>query len=105
MKKPILIPSLLRLTIVTSVLLAVDLALTGCSSTNISQLAGALAKDPAIVKVKVGSVYGTLDFTRIGCPTNGMTITPDGTITVTGSVTGPAPIPATILIQGTTVKP
>jgi len=56
--------------------------LSGCSSTNIAELTKALANDPAIVKVKIGSVYGTVDFTRIGCVTNGVSITPDGTITV-----------------------
>jgi len=56
--------------------------LTGCSSTNITKLVGALAKDPAIVSVRVSSVYGTVVFNRVGVTTNGVSITPDGTITV-----------------------
>lgn len=56
--------------------------LTGCSTTNITKLVGALAKDPAIVSVRVSSVYGTVVFNRVGTATNGVSITPDGTITV-----------------------
>jgi hypothetical protein len=57
-------------------------ALSGCSTTNITKLTQALAKDPAIVVLNVGSVYGTVRFTRVGSITNGMTISPDGTVTV-----------------------
>lgn len=64
-------------------LLLVSLSLlSGCSTTNITKLTQALAKDPAIVVVKVGTVYGTVNFTRVGTLTNGMTISPDGTISV-----------------------
>lgn len=58
------------------------LTLCGCSTTNITKLTQALAKDPAIVVVKVGTVYGTMNFTRVGSLTNGMTISPDGTVSV-----------------------
>jgi hypothetical protein len=58
------------------------LLLSGCSTTNITKLTEALAKDPAIVVVKVSSVYGTVNFTRVGSLTNGMTISPDGTVSV-----------------------
>lgn len=58
------------------------LALAGCSTTNISELTKALAQDPAIVVVNVGSVYGTVKFTRVGAVTNGMSISPDGTVTI-----------------------
>ena len=54
----------------------------GCSTTNITKLTEALAKDQAIVVVNVGSVYGTVKFTRVGCVTNGMTVSPDGTVTI-----------------------
>ena len=54
----------------------------GCSTTNITKLTTALAKDPAIVVVKVSSVYGVVNFTRIGSNTNSVTITPDGVVTV-----------------------
>jgi hypothetical protein len=56
--------------------------LAGCSTTNITKLTEALAKDPAIVVIKVGTVYGTVNFTRVGTLTNGMTISPDGTVSV-----------------------
>lgn len=36
------------------------LSLTSCSTTNITKLVGALAKDPATVAVSVQSVYGTV---------------------------------------------
>ena len=39
---------------------------TGCSSTNITKLVQALAKDPATVAVSVQSVYGTVYFMRTG---------------------------------------
>lgn len=54
----------------------------GCASTNITELTKALANDPAIVVVKVGTVYGTVNFTRVGATTNGMTISPDGTVAI-----------------------
>lgn len=54
----------------------------GCSTTNISKLTEALAKDPAIVVVNIGTVYGTVKFTRVGCVTNGLTVSPDGTVSV-----------------------
>ena len=56
--------------------------LAGCSTTNITKLTQALAKDPAIVVVNVGTVYGTVKFVRVGSVTNGMTISPDGTVSV-----------------------
>ncbi len=58
------------------------LACAGCSTTNITKLTQALAKDPAIVVVKVSSVYGTVNFTRVGSITNGMTVSPDGTVSM-----------------------
>lgn len=58
------------------------LSLTGCSSTNISNLTKELAKDPAAVHIRVTSIYGTLDFTRVGDLTNQVTMSPDGTISV-----------------------
>jgi hypothetical protein len=56
--------------------------LCGCSSTNITKLTQALAKDPAIVVVKIGSVYGTLSFVRVGSQTNGVTVSPDGSVSI-----------------------
>ncbi len=64
------------------ILLLLPLLIGGCSTTNITKLTQALAKDPAIVVVSVGTVYGTLKFTRVGSVTNGMTVSPDGTVTV-----------------------
>ena len=63
-------------------LLALLLLCAGCSTTNITKLTQALAKDPAIVVLKVGTVYGTINFTRIGTITNGMTISADGSVSV-----------------------
>lgn len=40
--------------------------LAGCSTTNITKLVGALAKDPATVAVSVQSVYGTVYILRTG---------------------------------------
>lgn len=62
-------------------LLLISLLSAGCSSTNIAELAKAVANDPATVRCRVTSIYGTLDFTRVGT-TNGLTVAPDGTITV-----------------------
>jgi hypothetical protein len=45
---------------------ATCLLLTGCSTTNITKLVGALAKDPATVAVSVQSVYGTVYILRTG---------------------------------------
>ena len=63
-------------------LFILPLLIGGCSTTNISKLTEALAKDPAIVVVNIGTVYGTVKFTRVGCITNGLTVSPDGTVSV-----------------------
>ncbi len=63
-------------------LIPILLLCAGCGTTNITKLTQALAKDPAIVVVKVSSVYGMVNFTRVGSLTNGMTISPDGTVSV-----------------------
>jgi len=42
------------------------LLVAGCSTTNITKLVGALAKDPATVAVQITSVYGTVTFVRVG---------------------------------------
>jgi hypothetical protein len=42
------------------------LLLTGCSTTNVTKLVGALSKDPACVAVQITSVYGTVTFVRVG---------------------------------------
>jgi uncharacterized lipoprotein YajG len=49
-----------------SVIAAACILLTGCSSTNITKLVGALSKDPACVAVQITSVYGTVTFVRVG---------------------------------------
>lgn len=49
-----------------SILLLVLFLLAGCSTTNITKLVGALAKDPATVAVSVQSVYGTVYILRTG---------------------------------------
>lgn len=42
------------------------LCAAGCSTTNITSLVKALAKDPATVAISVQSVYGTVYFMRTG---------------------------------------
>jgi hypothetical protein len=55
----------------------------GCSSTNITKLTAALAKDPAIVSSRVTTLYGTVSFVRVGGGwTNSVSVSPDGTVTV-----------------------
>ncbi len=75
--------------------------LSGCSTTNITDLAKALANDPAIVSGQVASVYGTVKFSRVGSVTNCLvTVSPDGTITVDGRMGN------TVKVSGTaTVTP
>ena len=63
-------------------LIILPVVLTGCSSTNIAKLTKELAKDPAIVSVQVRSVYGTVNFVRVGTTTNGVVVSPDGTVKV-----------------------
>lgn len=63
-------------------LFLIPIFIGGCSTTNITKLTAALAKDPAIVVVSVNSIYGTVKFTRVGSITNGMTISPDGTVSM-----------------------
>jgi len=46
------------------------IALTGCSSTNITKLVQALSKDPATSVIKISTVYGTVNYTRVGLMTN-----------------------------------
>ena len=50
--------------------------LTGCSTTNITKLVGALAKDPATVAISVQSVYGTVYFLRTGSTNQVVTMGP-----------------------------
>lgn len=40
------------------------LSLTGCSTTNITKLTQALAKDNAHVHIEIKSIYGTVTFDR-----------------------------------------
>lgn len=58
------------------------LPLCGCSSTNITKLVGALAKDPAIVSVYVPTMYGAVKFVRVGSTTNSVDVSPDGNVKV-----------------------
>jgi hypothetical protein len=46
-------------------LLCLLLLCAGCSTTNVTKLVQALAKDPATVAVQVTSVYGTVTFVRV----------------------------------------
>lgn len=58
-------------------------ALAGCSSTNITKLAVALAKDESTTMLTVTSVYGTVKYIRVGRATNeSKTVSSDGTVTI-----------------------
>lgn len=59
------------------------LALTGCSSTNISKLTEALGHDSASSRVAVTTIYGNVVYSRMGPGATGM-VAPDGTMTITG---------------------
>ncbi len=64
-------------------LLLLLIGLSGCSTTNMSKLVQAAAKDDATVVVKVGSVYGTLNFVRTNPKTNQtVVVSPDGTVSI-----------------------
>ncbi len=64
-------------------LLLVLIGLSGCSTTNISKLVEAASKDSATVVLKVGSVYGTVSYTRTNPKTNQTAvISPDGTVSI-----------------------
>jgi len=59
------------------------LLLAGCSSTNITKLVGALAKDPATSVVKVTTIYGSISYVRIGVTTNQtVSVNSDGSTTM-----------------------
>lgn len=53
-----------------------------CGCTNTASLARALAKDPAIVSVRIGTPWGTQTLTRVGGSTNQVTVGTDGAVTV-----------------------
>jgi uncharacterized protein YcfL len=60
-----------------------SLVLCGCSSTNITKLVAAAAKDPATIIIKVTTIYGNVSYTRIGVMTNETAqVTGDGTVTI-----------------------
>lgn len=65
------------------VLAALAIMGTGCNS--LPGALKALGKDPAIVTGKITSVYGVVNFARVGGVAAGNTVSvnPDGTITVT----------------------
>ncbi len=57
------------------------LGLTGCSSTNITKLVNALAKDPATSVVKITTIYGSVSYTRVGLLTNeSASVNSDGSV-------------------------
>lgn len=64
------------------ILLALTVTLTGCSSTNISKVIQELGKDDSVVVHKLGTVYGTSYFVRVGPRTNSVVISPDGTVSI-----------------------
>ncbi len=54
----------------SSIIALAAIALCGCSSTNITKLVGALAKDPATSVIKITTIYGNISYTRVGILTN-----------------------------------
>jgi hypothetical protein len=60
--------------------LAATLLIMGCSSTNITELTKALANDPAVVAVRVNSVYGSINFVRVGDTNRAISVDPSGTV-------------------------
>lgn len=68
------------------------LALSGCVSSNLTQLTEALAKDPATSYISVASVYGTISVCRNNSQTSGGEITASGSqCTVKSYAPGVAP--------------
>ncbi len=64
-------------------LFLVVVLLTGCSTTDITELMKATAGSDATVKVSVSSIYGTINFLRTNPRTNQtVTISPDNTVTI-----------------------
>jgi len=56
---------------------------TGCSTTDITKLVGALGQDSAVVTGTVTSVYGTVKIVRVGpTATNSVVVSPDGTVSI-----------------------
>ena len=55
--------------------------LAGCSTTNLAQVVKAAAGDPATIKVRITTIYGTIDFIRIGATNISTTVNPDGVAT------------------------
>ncbi len=67
-------------------LLLLALLTAGCSMTNVSDLVGQLAKDPAAACISIGTPYaGTVVFAR-GTPMTSVNVS-GGSCTITGSKT------------------
>jgi hypothetical protein len=78
------------------------LASTGCSSTNITKLAAAMAKDPSANALEVTTIYGNVKFRRAGClPGQTTTIATDGSMTVSmeNSNAQTVPVKATLRLS------
>lgn len=58
------------------------LVLCGCTSTNITKLVGALAKDPAAVRIEVVTAGATVKLYRVSPSTNilNYSVSPDGIV-------------------------
>lgn len=57
-------PRLWVANIIAALALFIVVLLSGCSSTNVTKLVQAAAKDPASVKISVRSPWGTVDYER-----------------------------------------
>jgi len=89
--------------------LTIALASAGCSGLGggVGRISKNLAKDPAIVVVRLGTPWGTESFTRVGGQNDNVTVSPDGSITIIQTKTNAtsAPLVATIAPDGTMTLP
>lgn len=66
----------------TALLLSAVIALCGCSATNITKFAQAIAKDRATWRVNISTIYGSGTYTRLGAMEGqSVTANSDGSIT------------------------
>lgn len=73
-------PITMKLFIITLIGAILTALASGCSTTNITELTKALAQDPAVVAVRVNSVYGSINFVRVGDTNRAISVDPSGTV-------------------------
>lgn len=60
------------------------LFLCGCVSNQTTSLVRALSKDPATVSATIVTPWGTARLVRVGGQTNNVSVTPDGSVSISG---------------------